>query len=264
MLHRFIRLFGTVAVLSFVACATSPIGRSQLVALPDDQVNAMGAEAFTDMKKQIPTSKDSSVNQYVVCVANEITNALAEKQAWEVVVFENAEPNAFALPGGKIGVHTGMLKVAQTPAQLAAVLGHEVGHVLARHSNERLSEAAAVNVGLALTSALFKDKESKAYGITMAALGLGAQVGYTLPHSRTQESEADVIGLDLMSRAGFDPRQSVELWRNMEKAGSGQPPEFMSTHPSHGTRIEGLQSNIGPAIAKYEATKRRPACALRK
>lgn len=224
----------------------------------------MGVTAFEDMKKQVPISKDPAVNKYVVCVANEITTVLPEKQNWEVVVFENAEPNAFALPGGKIGVHTGMLKVAETPAQLGAVLGHEVGHVLARHSNERLSESMAVQGVLAVSSALLKDKESKTYGLTMAALGLGAQFGYVLPHSRKQESEADIIGLDLMSRAGFDPRQAVELWRNMEKAGGGQPPEFMSTHPAHGTRIQSLQASMGPAVAKYEQTTHRPSCSLKR
>lgn len=243
-----------------LSCATSPTGRKQLVAMPESQMSEMGVQAFTELKKQTPVSKDAGATTYVRCVASQITSVLPEKQTWEVVLFENPEPNAFALPGGKIGVHTGMLKVATNASQLAAVLGHEVGHVIAQHSNERVSETMAVQLAQVGASALFKDPNSKAYQYGMAAFGLGAQFGVLLPHSRTQESEADVIGLDLMSKAGFDPRQSVELWRNMEKAGGGQPPEFMSTHPSHGTRIEGLQAGMGKAMATFQATSVRPNC----
>lgn len=247
---------------AMIGCATSPTGRRQLTLVPDDQMNQMGVTAFDDMKKKLPISKDAKATAYVRCVAREVVSVLPEKQDWEIVVFENKEPNAFALPGGKIGVHTGMLAVAKDAYQLAAVLGHEVGHVLARHSNERVSEEQALGGAMAMASALFKDKTSKTYAVTMAALGVGSQFGIALPHSRTQESEADVMGLDLMSRAGFDPRASVELWKNMEKAGGGGQPEFMSTHPSHGTRIENLQANMGPALAKFQAQSRRPNCAL--
>lgn len=253
----------TLLSQSLIGCATSPTGRRQLTLVPDDQMNEMGVSAFEDMKKKLPVSKDAKATAYVRCVAGEITAVLPEKQNWEVVVFENKEPNAFALPGGKIGVHTGMLTVAKDASQLAAVLGHEVGHVLARHSNERVSEEQALGGAMAVASALFKDKNSKTYAVTMAALGVGSQFGITLPHSRTQESESDLIGLDLMSQAGFDPRASVELWKNMEKAGGGAQPEFMSTHPSHGTRIENLQANMGPALAKFESQSRRSTCVLK-
>lgn len=223
-------------------------------------MNSMGAAAFEELKQKQPISRDPKINAYVRCVATEITNTLPEKQTWEIVVFESAEPNAFALPGGKIGVHTGMLKVARDPAQLAAVLGHEVGHVLAHHSNERVSEENLLDGGAALISSLFKDKQSRTYSLAMAALGVGAQFGVVLPHSRTQETEADIVGLNLMSQSGFDPRQSVELWRNMEKAGGGGQPEFMSTHPSHGTRIETLQANMAKAMTTFEQAGRRPNC----
>jgi predicted Zn-dependent protease len=211
------------------------------------------------MKKKQPINRDPKVNAYVKCVADQITNALPERQAWEVVVFEVAEPNAFALPGGKIGVHTGMLKVAKDPGQLAAVLGHEVGHVLAHHSNERVSESMALE-SLTAISTVFMNKDSKSYGVAMAALGIGSQFGIVLPHSRKQESEADTVGLDLMSKAGFDPQQAVELWRNMQTASGGAPPEFMSTHPSNATRIEQLQAQLGPAQATYAQAKNRPNC----
>jgi predicted Zn-dependent protease len=250
------------AVLTGLAsgCATSPTGRKQFITQSDDQVNEMGVQAFDEMKQKQPISRDPKVTAFVKCVANEITAVYPQKQEWEVVVFESPEVNAFALPGGKIGVYTGILKVTTDPAQLAAVLGHEVGHVWARHSNERLSEQGLVAMAGAIPAAIFKDPDSKSYQLSMAALGAGAQFGFVLPHSRTQESEADSIGLNLMAKAGFDPQQAVQLWQNMSKAGGSQPPQFMSTHPSNSTRIEALQSKMGPALAAYNQTTHRPNC----
>lgn len=253
------KLLFVSSVLIFTACATSPTGRKQFVMVPEAQMTEMGETAFDDMKKKQPINRDPKVNAYVKCIANEITNVLPEKQSWEVVVFEVAEPNAFALPGGKIGVHTGMLKIAKDPAQLAAVLGHEVGHVLSNHSNERASESFALQ-SLTELSGLVMKKDSKYYGAAMAVFGVGAQYGLVLPHSRKQESEADVVGLDLMSKAGFDPRQAVALWKNMETAGGSSPPEFMSTHPANSTRISTLQSQMPPALATFMQNPNRPNC----
>lgn len=237
------------------ACATSPEGRKQFIIVPEEQMEMMGAQAFQDIKSRQSVSKDSSVNAYVECVANSITATLETDPSknWEVVVFSDDTANAFALPGGKIGVHTGLLKVAQTPGQLAAVIGHEVGHVLARHGNERVSEQFAAQGGLALIEGIFSSKGAR-YDVLMAALGLGAEFGVLLPHSRAQESEADVIGLDLMAKAGFDPQESVALWQNMEKSSQSQPPEFLSTHPSHGTRIANLQANMDDALTLYKSS----------
>ncbi len=262
MKNRLSARFALIAIsltLFCIGCATSPTGRKQLQLVPEAQMTEMGSTAFDDMKKKQAVNRDAKTNAYVKCVSDEITNALPEMQTWEVVVFENNEPNAFALPGGKIGVHTGMLKVARDPGQLAAVLGHEVGHVLAHHSNERLSASMALE-GLTTIGTAFMKKDSRTYGVTMAALGVGAQYGVILPHNRKQESEADEIGIGLMSKAGFDPRQSVELWRNMQAAAGGAPPEFMSTHPSNDTRIEHLQSLMPGALATFEQMKNRPGC----
>ena len=172
--------------------------------------------------------------------------------------FKDDDPNAFALPGGKMGVYTGMLKVAENQDQLAAVLGHEVGHVLAQHGNERMSQQQLTNVALAAAAGSgYVDSAS------MQALGLGAQIGILLPYSRSHESEADVIGLDLMAEAGFDPRESVQLWRNMGKAGGGAPPEFMSTHPAGNTRIDNLLSHMADALHTYNDARARgnkPQC----
>jgi len=255
-MKRFALLMLTFLIVS---CQTSPKGRQQLMLIPADQMDAMGIQAFNEMKQQQPVDNDPKNNAYVKCIANALTGAMDEKQTWEVVVFKDDSPNAFALPGGKIGVHTGMFKVAKTADQLAAVVGHEIGHVIAQHGNERVSEQLVAQGGLALLATAM-DERNQNFGLIMAGLGLGAQFGILLPHSRTQESEADIIGLDLMAKAGFNPEESVQLWKNMEQAGGGQPPEFLSTHPSHGTRMENLASNMSTALKMYKKAPSHPDC----
>ncbi|HYQ72525.1 MAG TPA: M48 family metallopeptidase, partial [Gammaproteobacteria bacterium] len=224
-----------------VACATTPTGRSQLVLMPETEINQMGLQAFTTIKKETRIDRNATTNKYVQCVARAITREVGG--SWEVVVFSDADANAFALPGGKIGVYTGMLKVAENQDQLATVLGHEVAHVLAKHSNERVSQKFAVEQGLGLINAIANPQSGTGQTL-MGLLGVGAQYGILMPYSRIQESEADILGLDIMARAGFDPRQSTRLWVNMGRAGGGQPPEFLSTHPSHSTRISDLNAHI--------------------
>jgi len=248
-----------LALSALAGCATSPTGRNQLLVFPADQMDTMGVQAFEQMRTELPVDTDAAVNKYVDCVANAITDQVSLKgTTWEVVVFKDDSPNAFALPGGKMGVYTGMLKVAENQDQLAAVLGHEVGHVLAQHGNERMSQQQLTNAALAVAAGSgYVDPYS------MQALGLGAQVGILLPYSRTHESEADVIGLDLMAKAGFDPRQSVQLWKNMAKAGGGAPPEFMSTHPANTTRIDNLLSHMAAALKVYNEARakgKKPNC----
>ena len=258
------RLFSLVFALSILAsCATSPTGRSQLLLMPKSEMDQMGIAAFTDMKKQGKVDSDPRSNRYVRCVADAVTSALPAKdqQQWEVVVFKDDTANAFALPGGKIGVNTGLLKVATNQAQLATVIGHEVGHVLAQHGNARMSLQYATQTGTQLLGAMIGDSAEKP--AIMAALGVGVQYGVQLPFSRADEAEADVIGLEMMARAGFDPRQSIQLWRNMSAQSGGAPPEFMSTHPSDQSRIKGLSAKMDGALALYQqaqAQGRNPQC----
>ncbi len=236
----------------------TPTGRRQIALLPDTQLAAYGAKTFADLKRTQPIVTDPAVNRYVQCIAQGIIKALPEDRgSWEVVVFQNPSPNAFALPGNKIGVNSGMLKVARTQGELAAVMAHEVGHVLADHANERLTQQLAVQGGLALVDLFSEDPGAMKSQVLRKALGLGAEVGILLPFSRTHEKEADAIGLDLMARAGFDPRESVKLWENMAAASKGQPVEFLSTHPSHETRSEELEERMGPALKTYETARSR-------
>jgi predicted Zn-dependent protease len=248
------------AVLLLTACATSPLGRQQFMMMPEGQMNAMGVQAFAQIKQKTAIDRSNRVNEYVTCMVRPIVREVGGQ--WEVVVFRDETPNAFALPGGKIGVNTGILKVARNQSQLATVLGHEISHVLSKHSNERLSQQLAVQQGLNALNAV-SNPSSQAGKMMMGLLGLGAQYGILLPYSRVQESEADIYGLELMARAGFDPRESVNLWMNMERAGGGQPVEFLSTHPSHSTRIHDLQKQIPKALALYQAAQtagKQPRC----
>lgn len=255
---RWLRPFAVTALcVSVAACSTSPTGRSQLLLLSDDQLNEMGQQAFTQYQQDIPTAGQAS-HRYVQCITNAIVDVLPSEQRnmdWQIRVFESEQPNAFALPGGYMGVNTGMLDVATTQDQLAAVVGHEIGHVLARHANERASTENATSLGLSVISSA-SGMEGAGGQQLMSVLGLGAQYGIALPFSRSHESEADVIGLDLMAQAGFDPQQSVTLWENMQSAsGGGAPPAWMSTHPSQGQRIEGLQANMSGAMTTYEQAR---------
>jgi predicted Zn-dependent protease len=241
---------GLFVAASLAACVTSPTGRNQLIFLSDAEVNQMGLQAFDILKKEKKISTNQQYNGLAQCVAGALTQQVGG--TWEVVVFEDSTPNAFALPGNKIGVHSGMLKLIQNQDQLAAVVGHEIGHVMAKHSNERASQEMAVNTGVNLVGAVAQPQS--ALGQTaLGLLGVGAQYGILMPYSRTQESEADIIGEDLMAKAGFDPKQSITLWQLMEQATQGQQPvEFLSTHPGHATRIQNLEQHMPQALSYYQ------------
>ena len=252
------------AALGVVGCAVSPTGRDQLVMFSPSAMNQMGAAAFDEIKAETPAA-GAYLDRYVECVADAVVAVLPgnQSQEWEVEVFDKDEPNAFALPGKKIGVFKGLLDVADRQDQLAAVIGHEIGHVLAQHGNERMSSQFVVGTGLAVAATMMRRRKSNEGRHAMALLGLGAQVGILLPYSRSHETEADRIGLELMAKAGFDPAASVELWQNMSQLGGARPPEFLSTHPSNRTRIRALQAQVPAATKVYRearAAGRVPEC----
>lgn len=252
-----------LSTLAF-SCAKSPTGRNTIKLFSSSQLNEMGAQAFDSLKSETKVSEAPVQNLYVQCVADHITAQVPRETfagEWEVVVFDNEQINAFALPGGKIGVYTGILKVAENQHQLAAIIGHEVAHVIAEHGNERMSQSTLVGVGMEVTNQVLANNQVGYNQEIMAAIGLGVQVGLQLPFSRTHESEADSIGLDLMAKAGFKPRESIKLWENMDKASGGNRPlEFLSTHPAPDTRIRQLEKNMANAEVLYRLAPEKASC----
>lgn len=252
--------------IAFVACVTTPYGQQQLELFPAAQLENQASALYQEMREKRSVVSGGAQLDTVLCVALAVTAALppGSPTHWDVTLFEDETPNAFALPGGRIGVHTGLLQVARNSDQLAAVIGHEVAHVLERHSNARASNAMAAGLVVVVGTEVLAGSGSGANQQVVAqALGLGAQVGALMPFSRSHESIADWFGLEIMADAGFDPRQSVELWKNMEAESEGQPLEWLSTHPSHGTRIADLEARIPAAFARYQraqALGRRPDC----
>lgn len=256
----------TTCSLVIVACAQSPTGRRQIMLFNDAELSKMGAQTFETMKAETPISKDRRTNEYVQCVAGALLKVTPQEfmgNTWEIVVFDSEQVNAFALPGGKIGVYTGLLKVAENQNQLAAVVGHEIAHVMAGHSNERLSTNQFIQTAMTLGDAAMKAYNVQYQQQLMTAFGLGAQVGVALPFSRAHESEADIMGLDLMAKAGFEPRQAVNLWQNMAAQGGGGTPQILSTHPLPENRITALRDNMPQAMKTYnerKATSALPNC----
>lgn len=257
------KLVALAAIFVLTACAKSSTGRNQITLFSDSELNKMGATSFEELKKKEKISQDVATNNYVQCVAQAVTKHVPKKAHsgnWEVVVFDSEQVNAFALPGGKIGVYTGILNVAKGQDQLAAIIGHEIAHVTERHSNERLSSNQLVQMGAAVGGAVLSQQQVENKE-TWLMVGLGiAQYGVLMPYSRMHESEADIVGQDLMAQSGFKPAAAIALWQNMAKQSKGAPPEFLSTHPSNQTRINDLTENLPTAKAIYQRSSVRPSC----
>jgi predicted Zn-dependent protease len=276
-LTRSIALFSVViGGLGSAGCETNPYtGRSQLLMTSVGQEVQMGTQAYDQIKTdpKVTLSHDPRETEPVKRVAARIIEAakrskygeMAKQFQWEVTVIKDDKTaNAFALPGGKMAVYTGIFPVAKTEAGLAAVMGHEVVHALARHGAERMSQGQLTNAALQVAGAVAGASGGGLMSQTaMAALGVGAQVGVLLPFSRKHESEADYVGILLAADAGYDPRESVGLWERMaQMSGGGGPAEFLSTHPSHDTRIEQLKSWMPEAMAIYQKKPAVPAALL--
>ncbi len=266
-----------LGLLAVSGCETNPYtGRSQLLMTSLSQEMQMGTQAYAQVKNdpKLRQSQDPREIEPVKRVAARIIEAAkrskyaetAKQFQWEVVVIKDDKTmNAFALPGGKIAVYTGIFPVARTEAGLAAVMGHEVVHALARHGAERMSQGQLTNAALqvAETAAGVAGGGGMVSQAAMAALGAGAQVGVLLPFSRKHESEADYIGILLAADAGYDPRESVSLWERMgQMSKGGGPAEFLSTHPSHETRIDQLKQWMPEAMGLYQSKQAVPAAAL--
>lgn len=244
------------AALIGVACTTTvpETGRPQLNMLPPAKEAALGLIEFQKIKKEKKVSTDAAYNALVQRVGKRLSVVMPVPNAeWEFVVFEDPSPNAFALPGGKVGVHTGLFQVSRNEPGLAAVIGHEVAHVVARHSGERVSEGVLAGAAVAGAGYLL-NRDGRNGTLPTAALGAGALV-VTRKRSREQELEADRMGAIFMARAGYDPREAVDLWKRFaewkQRNNSGGMPNFLSTHPLDETRIAELQRYLPEALAEY-------------
>ena len=250
-------LLAMPATQALQSCATVPVtGRSQLRLVSEEEEAQLGVTAFQQLRQEevkkgrlLTDREDPAAHAWVKRVTDRIilASGLGSVYRWDLMLINAPQTvNAAAIAGGRIIVYTGILPVAQTDPGLATILGHEVGHVMAHHTAERVSQTQLVNVGAALTSAVGGE-------LLGAVVPAAAQLGYLLPYSRAHESEADHIGLLLMAKAGYDPRESVALWQRMNQAGgSGRPPEFLSTHPNPETRITQLQGWMPQAWQYYQ------------
>lgn len=236
----------TAALLLLTACQTVPLtGRSQLILISEDEEKELGEKAYAEILSQSTLNQSPEINDLVQRVGKRLAEAAARPDFdWEFNVIQNVDTaNAFALPGGKVAVYTGILPVTQNEAGLAVVLSHEIGHAIARHGAERLSTQRLVQIGeIGLLLALGV-KDPRTIRAVDSAYGVGMGVGVLLPFSRAHESEADKIGLILMKKAGYDLHAAVAFWQRMaeSKEGKGAPPEFLSTHPSDETRIQQIR-----------------------
>jgi predicted Zn-dependent protease len=250
---------GATLLLTLVvaACETVPYtGRSQLQLISPEQENQMGVQAFQQILGKAKVSNDGAASDMVTRVGKRIAAVSGHPEyQWEYrLIQDDKQVNAFALPGGKVAVYTGILPVTKDENGLAAVLGHEIGHVVARHGGERISQEMGVNVVVETLAGLSSGDPAVVQGVS-ALLGAGASVGVLLPWGRAQESEADHLGLILMAKAGYDPHAARDLWirmAEMSSKSSGKPPEFLSTHPSEATRITQIEAWMPEAMQYYK------------
>jgi predicted Zn-dependent protease len=259
---RGLALAATLVLLT--ACETVPgTGRTQVVLFSEQQVvelaNEQHAKFMNDarQKGQIVMASDAGAASQVELVhrvGRRIIDAagLATRYQWEITLLRDETANAFVLPNGKVVVHTGLLPITKSDAGLGTVLGHEVGHVVARHSAERLSQEMIAQTGVQIANAAAAAYDPRYQAVTGAALGLGAQYGVLLPYSRQHESEADHLGLLFMAKAGYPPAEAITLWERMETAGGARQPEWLSSHPSPATRRAQLRQWLPEAERYYQ------------
>lgn len=257
------KLLAGLALAVLAACTTTPAGRQQLILVSDADMDRMGSTAFAQIKTSGKLANDPARSRYVNCVARALIAQLPEparSQPWEIALIADDNANAFALPGGKVGVNIGLLTVATNQDQLAAVIGHELGHVVSRHAAERVSQQFATQAALQAVNSATGGQRQQLLGL----LGVGAQAGIALPFSRRHEVEADVLGQRYMANAGFDPKAAATLWQNMMARGGGaRPPAWLSTHPDPQQRIQAMAAaapGLMPVYEQARAAGRRPAC----
>lgn len=244
----------TVAVLA--GCTTGP------KFVPRSMLNEQSASVFTQMKQDMPVSKDAAASARVRRIGERIAKVVEDEMPgvqWQFVLFDDPAINAFALPGGQVGIFQGLLDLAESDDEVAIVIGHEIAHVTLEHGNQRMSAEILRGLGAVALAIGTRNRNEQEQMMWMAAYGLGSQVGIMLPFSRNHEYEADRVGLIYAARAGYDPRAAISFWEKMAAAADGgSVPEFLSTHPGYGNRIQRLQANMLTALQFYESSGPRP------
>jgi predicted Zn-dependent protease len=251
------------------ACATAPItGRKQFIVIPSSEMIALSATSYKQVLDSIKTSSNQKYNAEVKSVGQNLTAAVKrylqqngmesriEGYDWQYNVLVSKEVNAWCMPGGQIAFYEGILPYCQDENGIAVVMGHEIAHAVAQHGNERMSQQLAVQMGgVALAQALSSQK-AMTQQLALTAFGVGTNIGIILPFSRTQEYEADELGLYFMAMAGYDPRSAPAFWERMEKLGSSSTPAFLSTHPTSANRMAELNKKMPKALEYYQANKK--------
>lgn len=248
-------LLASFLILS-VSCSTTPVSGKKAFLLTNSATeNQQGEEAYKEIiskEKEVKGTREAKmveeIGKRIAAIANQ------PDFKWEFKLLQSEEPNAFCLPGGKVAVYTGIFKYAQNEAGLATVMGHEIGHAIARHGGQRMSEQMATTALMGAAGLSLSKMDNTKKGVIMAALGFATNVGVTLPFSRAHETEADEIGLVLMSKAGYDPRESVNFWDRFSKAGGKAPMKFLSTHPASEDRKAHLQEMLPKVMPAYEVS----------
>lgn len=251
----------TIPLIALIclSCYKAPVtGRSQFILLSEAEENQIGLQTYQEILKKEKVSNNPNYNNAVRKVGKRIAMVSDDPNYnWEFKVIEDDKNiNAFALPGGKVAVYTGLIPVAKSDSGLATVMAHEIAHATARHGGERVTTGILAQIGAAGLSAAIGNDDPALTNAVMQAYGLGVIVGGILPFSRTQEAEADRIGLIYMAKAGYDPREAIAFWSRMENANRGKPvpPEFLSTHPGYGSRISNLRKWMPEAIQIYQTS----------
>ncbi len=259
-------VFFFILVFVLISCSTVPLtGRKQLNIIPASTMLSMSFQEYDEFLKNNKLSSNQEKTQMVKRVGGNVQKAVEKyfsqrnmshklkDYAWEFNLVESDEVNAWAMPGGKVVVYTGILPFTQDETGLAVVMGHEIAHAIAQHGNERFSQGLIAQFGFVALSEALEKKPKETKGLWMQAFGIGAQVGVLLPYSRLQESEADRLGLIFMAMAGYDPNKATNFWQRMAKGKEGKaPPEFLSTHPSDETRIRKIKEALPEAMQYYK------------
>lgn len=254
-----------LAALLFLACSLVPLtGRRQLSLVSDVDMLSMSFGQYDQFMKENKLSQNSAQTNMVKQVGRRIQNAVAtyfaqnklsqdlNGFAWEFNLIENKEVNAWCMPGGKVVVYSGILPLAQNETGLAVVMGHEIAHAAAKHSNERMSQALVSQLGGQVLAQAIKQKPQQTQQIWMTLFGVGVQLGAVLPYNRLQEGEADHLGLIFMAMAGYDPNAAVGFWQRMSQNAGAKPPVFLSTHPSDANRLKKIKAEIPEAMKYYK------------